>query len=103
VWDQLADFEASEVDAAVGHLLGSVAGMVDAQSAYWLGAVRVSEDKSDPLRGWRPRVVHYLTPTPRDEAFARKAIRDRARGQADESSLAHARHAGRFRAPLHRG
>jgi DNA-binding CsgD family transcriptional regulator len=100
LWDRLADFEVARVDAAVEHLLDVVADLVQAQNAYWLGAVRISDDERDPLHGWRPRLVRYLRSTPQDEAFARRAIRDRERGCADESTLAHARQAGRFRAPL---
>jgi len=98
LWDQLADFEAGECNAALSHLLGVLAEMVSAQNGYWLGAVRMSHDESDPLLGWRPRIVEYLRPRESDESFARRSIRNISRGGFDESTVEHARRAGRFRA-----
>ncbi len=98
LWDELAAFEAAKSDAAVRHLLSSVAGMVDAQNAYWMGAVRMSEDDRDPLLGWRPRIVRYLQPLPNDETFTRDRLRSISRGGIDEATVAHARLAGSYRA-----
>jgi DNA-binding CsgD family transcriptional regulator len=97
LWDELADFSAADSEAALRHLLASVATLVGAQNAYFLGGVRLLDDETDVLRGWRPRVVHYLHSTDQDEAFARKAIRDLMQGGFDESTISHARNAGRFR------
>jgi DNA-binding CsgD family transcriptional regulator len=98
LWDALAAFEASDGDAALRHLLGTVAALVDAQNAYWLGVVRMSSDERDPLRGWRPRVIRYLHPLEVDETYARQKIRSMGRGDCDESTTAHARLAGAYRA-----
>lgn len=98
LWDELAAFEAAESDGALMHLLKSVAVMVDAQNAYWLGAVRMTDDTRDPLLGWRPRVIRCLYPSPNDEKFSRQRIRSVGRGEIDESRVAHARLAGTYRA-----
>jgi DNA-binding CsgD family transcriptional regulator len=98
LWDELATFEAAKSDAALMHLLGAVATMVDAQNAYWMGAVRLTDDARDPLRGWRPRLIRYLRPLPNDEKFTQQRIRSINRGKIDEATVAQARLAGTFRA-----
>lgn len=80
------------------HLLASVARMVDAQNAYWMGAVRLTSEARDPLRGWRPRVIRYLQPLPNDETFTGQRLRAIQRGHTDELTVAQARLAGTFRA-----
>ena len=99
LWDELATFEAARSEAALMHLLGAVADMVDAQNAYWMGAVRMVEDERDPLLGWRPRLVRYLRPLPNDEKFTQQRLRSLQRGRTiDEATVAQARLAGTFRA-----
>ncbi len=98
LWDELAAFEAADSDAALRHLLQSVATLLDAQNAYWVGAVRVSEDEGDPLHGWRPRLIQYLHPLPNDEKFTQRRLRELGRGEVDELTAAHARLAGTYRA-----
>jgi DNA-binding CsgD family transcriptional regulator len=98
VWDRMAAFEAAESDAALLHLLDSVARIIDAQNAYWMGAVRLADDGCDPLLGWRPRLIRYLRPLANDEKFTRQRLKSVSRGQVDESTAAHARLAGTYRA-----
>jgi DNA-binding CsgD family transcriptional regulator len=98
LWDELATFEAAKSEAALMHLLGAVAGMIDAQNAYWMGAVRMTDDDRDPLRGWRPRLIRYLQPLPNDQKFTQQRIRSIQRGRIDEATVAQARLAGTFRA-----
>ena len=98
LWDELAAFEAAESDAALMHLLSRVAVMVDAQNAYWMGAVRVTDDERDPLLGWRPRLIRYVRPLPNDEKFSQQRIKSIGRGEIDESTVAQARLAGTYRA-----
>lgn len=97
LWDELAAYEAAGSEAALMHLLSTVAQMIDAQNAYWMGAVRIGEDDYDPLRGWRPRLIRYLKPLPKDE-FCDQRVRALQRGRSDESAVAHAQLAGTFRA-----
>mgnify|MGYP000549844504 CR=1 FL=1 len=99
IWDELALFEAAKNQAALLYLLGAVAEMVDAQNAYWMGAVRMNDDERDPLRGWRPRLIRYLRPLPNDEKFTQQRIRSLQQGRTvDEATVAQVRLAGTFRA-----
>ena len=97
LWDELAAFEAAQIDGALLHLLSTVAGIVGAQNAYWFGAVRMADSGSDPLLGWRPRGIRYLNPLPDDATFTRERIRSIDRGAVDESTVAQARLAGTYR------
>ncbi|HEY0995541.1 MAG TPA: LuxR C-terminal-related transcriptional regulator [Gemmatimonadaceae bacterium] len=98
LWDELSAFAASQTDAALEHLLDGVARLVGAENAYWVGAVREAEDAADPLRGWRLRGLRYLRPLPNDDTFTRDRLREIDRGVHDESTVAHVRQAGRYRA-----
>lgn len=98
LWDELAAFEAAHCDAALLHLLRTVAEMVGAENAYWFGAVRTADDTSDPLLGWQPRAIRYLHPLPDDPTFTRSRIRSIEQGAVDESTVAHAQLAGTYRA-----
>lgn len=98
LWDEIASYEAAQTDVALTHLLNRVAGMLNAQNAYWFGAVRVADAESDPLLGWRPRGIRYLTPLPDDSTFTKDRIRSLDRGGVDEATVAHARLSGTYRA-----
>lgn len=100
LWDEVADFPASQSDAAVIHLMKTIAGWIDAHNAIWLGTVRLKagvQAKKDLLRGWRVRVTVPWRPLPpQDEKFVRQLIRE----QDDDpgmASMATARLAGQFR------
>jgi hypothetical protein len=98
IWDDLAAFEAAGYETALLHLLATVADIVDAENAYWMGAVRLTENSADPLLGWRPRTIRYLRPLPNDEKFTQQRLKELNRGQVDEATVAHARLAGSYRA-----
>jgi DNA-binding CsgD family transcriptional regulator len=98
LWDELADFGLADVDGALNHLLGAISSLVQADTASWLGAVRLLHDDTDPMLGWRPRATRYLHTTPQDAAFNSRAMKDLQKGYLDESVLAHVRQAGTFRA-----
>lgn len=98
LWDELAAFEAAQGEGALVYLLSTVARMVGAQNAYWFGAVRLPKSPDDPLIRWRPHGIRYLHPLPNDTTFTRHRIRSLDRGAADESTIAHARQAGMYRA-----
>lgn len=83
IWDEVAAFEAAESDAALQHLLKEVADLVDAQNAYWVGAVRISDDERDPLLGWRPRLIRYLHALPNDDKFSQQRIKELGKGKVD--------------------
>ncbi len=64
-WDEMADFSAGEMDAALRHLMEWFACEVGADNVIWLGAIRVlrgPEVKADPFSGWRLRVRRTLVP-----------------------------------------
>jgi len=98
LWDELASFEAAQTDDALVHLLTTVAGIVRAENAYWFGTVRLEDTGADPLLGWRPRGIRYLHPLPNDTTFTRDRLRAIDRGAIDESTVAQARQAGKYRA-----
>jgi len=98
LWDKLAAFEAGDNDHALRHLLGGVAQIIDAQNAYWLGAVRMTDEERDPMRGWRLRQIRYLHRLPNDGQSSQHRTRWIGKGQIDEASVAHARLAGTYRA-----
>jgi len=103
LWDELADFEASRVDDALGHALTRLASLVRAQNAYWLGVVRLAPPAGpslDPVRGWRPRAIRFLHPSESDVRFYKATRQSADAGLVDESMVAHVRHAGVFRAHL---
>lgn len=99
LWDELSAYEAARSEAALMYLLDKVAEMVGAQNAYWMGAVRLTEDARDPLCGWRPRLIRYLRPLPNDETYTQQRMRSLQKGRTiDEATMAQARLAGTFRA-----
>lgn len=98
LWDRLADFPVSETDQAQLYLMESIAQMIGAGNAYWLGAVRLhSTVPDDPLKGFRPRANRYLYPAPiHDEAYRGQAARWN-RSEANEGNARAARDIGTFR------
>jgi DNA-binding CsgD family transcriptional regulator len=99
LWDEIADFGAHETDAALLHALHALSELVDAQNAFWLGAVRLGTDP-DALGGWRIRAIRRTNPTPEDERVYKLARQHLDRGRSDEVTLAQVREAGVFRARL---
>lgn len=100
LWDELADFEAAESDAALGHLMAALCKLVDAQNISWIGSVRLDGAlPGDPVHGWRVRHVRFLHPF----ALADNAVREQIKGleQGDNIDLTTVRNvamAGTFRA-----
>ncbi|HUW51040.1 MAG TPA: helix-turn-helix transcriptional regulator [Sulfuricella sp.] len=99
LWDELADFEASQADEALHHLMKRLCELVGAQNACWVGAVRLSGDFSgDPVKGWRPRVVRFLHPSPLLDEGVREQMAKLEQGVADITTIRNAEGAGIFRA-----
>ncbi|QNN45982.1 helix-turn-helix transcriptional regulator [Thermomonas brevis] len=101
LWDALADIETSRVEHAREVLLDGLRGLVDAQHACWVGAVRMDETLAgDPVRGWRPRIVHHQkTPqtTGTAETAAREQVRQLEAGEVDLSTVRTVSFAGSWR------
>jgi DNA-binding CsgD family transcriptional regulator len=80
LWDDLADFGPSKSREALIHCMNRVSGLIGAQNAVWLGAVRMaSGDQAarDPLSGWRMGAIEILTPAysnPRRTAAGMKDV-----------------------------
>jgi hypothetical protein len=99
LWDEVADFGAEETDAALVHALRVLSELVDAQNAFWLGAVRLGTG-GDALGGWRMRAMRRLNPTPADDHVYGLSRQSLDHGTADDVTLAQVREAGMFRARL---
>jgi hypothetical protein len=99
LWDALADFGARYVEEALGHAMTKLSALLDAQQAFWLGAVRLAtESANDPIGGWRPSTIHYLHPHESllKHEFPEHKRRLRSR-DVDPSVVANMRGVGRFR------
>ncbi len=67
LWQRLANFPASETDAALKYLQEWIAKEIDADNVIWIGGVRVlrgATAKKDPFLGWRLRARVALRPDP---------------------------------------
>lgn len=63
LWDELCDFGSHATDNALRHCLSRVCTWIGAQNAFWIGAVRLANNKrvaTDPLLGWRIGAVEVL-------------------------------------------
>jgi len=64
LWDELADFDASQTEAALRHLEETLCRLAGPWNVRWNGAVRVNEQfGDDPLQGWRIAALQGLHPT----------------------------------------
>ena len=98
LWDELADMDAAAVDQARNCLLQGLCDLAGADSASWVGALRMPDPHSaDPVHGWRPRVIHHLRPSPRLREVAQQQRRLLETGKVDETTLRNIEAAGRFR------
>ncbi len=67
LWQRLADFPASETDAALLYLQTWIAEQIHADNVIWIGtarALRGARAKADPFLGWRLRDRVALRPDP---------------------------------------
>lgn len=98
LWDDLADFSVAQTDAALVHLMKTLAGLVRAGNAFWIGALHVGPAlPDDPLKGWRPRVNRYLYPGPIHEEAYKAQLSKWNRRELDPSFGLPMRNVGRFR------
>jgi len=100
LWDELADFEASQTAEAARQLQGELCRLSGAWNARWAAGVRVNgEYGDDPLEGWRvigPRLLHPITPEPVD-AKIKELLQLWDKRQISPSFLLPIHGAGRFR------
>lgn len=88
LWDQLADFSVADGDAALTHLLSALRTMLSARNVLWGVVVRLpSRKRTDPLLGWRPRLVRVLDPIPAVAASVQKQYDTLWSGNVDLSQI----------------
>ena len=99
LWNELADFPAGATDQALTHLMQTLVGLLKADNAVWIGAVRMAHGDAsarDPLRGWRVRMSRRLVSGPEIDEIVRKMMRMQDTN-TDMTSRALARSAGALR------
>ena len=99
LWDELADFGAHDTEAALLHTLGATSALIDAQQAFWAGAVRLVTE-GDPLGGWRLRALRRLHESDQDRQVLKQAQQYHDRRIVDPITAAQVRLAGTWRAHL---
>jgi DNA-binding CsgD family transcriptional regulator len=101
LWSHMAGFPAGESEAALLHLLKTIADLLGGTDAFWVGATRLDPvAKDDKLHGWRPRGVRFLH---HDDARDRVLARFRAEHKSnvvDPQTAAMLARAGQTRACL---
>ncbi len=98
LWDRLADFDSARLDAALDHLLESLCGILGAQNAAWIGAVRMTDIlPGDPVHGWRPRAIRHLRPSPPLAEASKEQVRKLEKGSVDATTIRNVALAGTFR------
>jgi len=101
LWDELADFNAAQADAARDHLLGRLCRLIDSPHATWIGAVRLGDPQpGDPVLGWRVGVIRYLHPDPAFDRVAQRQSEELEAGIVDETTVANVAGFGAFRVNL---
>ena len=76
LWDELADFPASQTDGALLHLMKTMQGWLDTDNVIWVGAARLAQGKAaklDSLSGWRGLSVRHLVLDPVQAEISRRA------------------------------
>lgn len=99
LWDDMADFDATNSDAALEHLLEFLCSFLAAQNVSWLISIRLSDiAPDDPILGWRPRSFGFLRPDSKLLSTGEKAVRGCKFGEVDASTIRNGALAGRWRA-----
>lgn len=101
LWNTVAECGASRTDEALKLLLEGLASLIDAQHAYWMGILRVSDvAEQDPAQGWRPRAITYLTSSKKRLSARKEHIRRINNGVIDPTIIANLQEAGKFRVTI---
>src|SRR5690606_19125696 len=98
LWAAVADVDAARLDEARSFLLTGICGLIGAQHAVWIGAVRLGEPQpEDPVKGWRPRAIRQLRPTEVIEDKAREQAAMLEAGEVDVTTFRNVALAGQYR------
>lgn len=105
LWDEVAAFPSAEIDAAWRHLAETLAGLVGADTGYWVGTVRLlhgDQAARDIMYGWRVKVVTFMHPPTEAERIAAQHVcnPDPHPEQPGLSTIAAVRDSGVFRVHL---
>ncbi len=77
LWDELAEFPATETHKACAHLMRTLSCWIDGDRPAWLGVVRLLSGRTamkDSLRGWRQGALFFIDPlTPEERALSLEA------------------------------
>jgi len=98
LWDKISSYGASSTEEALIETMKTLASLVSAQNAYWMGTLRLSDTaENDLVQGWRPRAVTYLNPSKERLAIRDEHIKRINTGQIDPTVIANLKGAGKFR------
>jgi DNA-binding CsgD family transcriptional regulator len=100
LWNELSQFKAADSDAALEYFLHRLVGMLRAQDAMWVGAVRLQHGaaaRRDVQFGWRGRAIKHLHPNASRLALSRAAVKQQDTPQAAPTTVAVVAQAGKFR------
>lgn len=101
LWDDLAAFDAVDIQASRRFLLQEICTLVDAQNADWIGCVRLNWSQSgDPMKGWRPRTLFTLNPCKVSSEAIDQAFAEMENGEPDITTTRNVELAGTFRVLL---
>lgn len=102
LWDELSDFGMGRTDAALRLCMESISGWLNAQDAFWIGAVHVvkcpTRKQKDALSGWRVRAIEHLHPHFHDARHNEKVVKKLQTDELGATNIALTASAGRFRA-----
>lgn len=99
LWDELADFDASRSDEALIHLMEKLCALAGAWNVSWMGTVRLDGSfAGDPVKGWRPRSIRFLHPSPPLDDAVQEQVEKLEQGIVDITTIRNAEGAGAFRA-----
>ena len=102
LWDELADFRPADSDRALQHLFASVARLVGADDAFWMGTVRMrrAATAGDPCHGCRAPAIHHWEASRRRDDIASVWLKSFDRptdAGIGQTTIQMAAEAGRFR------
>ncbi len=101
LWDELSDFGVGAIDDALNHCLSRLCQWLDADNAFWIGAVRVMQGKQahkDAMLGWRASSLQLLDSEKIDRARQKESIRRLNAVDPGDTTRALVVQAGCFRA-----
>lgn len=100
LWDELSDFGVAAVDEALMHCLGQLCRWLNADNAFWIGAVRIMDGnraRTDPILGWRATTVEWLNAPAMDQSLQRQRINRMNKDDPGQATRSLVETAGQFR------